>query len=320
MHATLPYPWPLRTDQERCFDARGESIPCGETGQDADRRPCPHPMIRFAAANDSVTDALTGLTWARNANLFDYPYSLDEGLERLETLNREALSGLSDWRLPSRRELFSLVSHQNYNPALVSDHPFENVFHGYYWTATPCARLPDQAWYIHLGGARIYRGRQSGTCLIWPVSGRREPRPSRGARFRTHDGITRDRRTGLNWRPVFRNGVSIVSWEGALCGAAALNRDDWAGHDRHWRLPSVRELESLIDLKRHSPALPDDWPIEVDAEGFWASTTSVYEPRYAWVVYMRDGAVGVGYKPNPDFGAWAVACDGPSGRPAPPPL
>jgi hypothetical protein len=269
------------------------------------------------AANDSVSDALTGLTWARNANRFDYPYSLNEAVERIQALNREDLGGLSDWRLPTRRELFSLISHQYINPALVSGHPFENIFHGYYWTATSCARLPDQAWYIHLGGARVYRGRQDGACLIWPVSGRRQPRHYNGARFRSRGFIVRDLRTGLNWTPVFRSGVPVVSWEDALHGAAALNRDGGTGRDWRWRLPSVRELDSLIDLRCHSPALPADWPIEVETEGYWTSTTSVYEPRYAWVVYMRDGAVGVGYKSNSDFGAWAVACDAPSDRLAP---
>jgi hypothetical protein len=267
-------------------------------------------MIRFAAANESVTDALTGLTWARNANLFDYPYSLDEGLERIETLNREALSGLSDWRLPSRRELFSLVSHQNYIPALVSDHPFENVFHGYYWTATPCARLPDQAWYIHLGGARIYRGRRDSAYLIWPVAGRRHPRSGQEARFHAWGRIVLDRRTGLNWMPAVQTPAAAVAWEEALHAAAALNRDDWEGGHLHWRLPNVRELESLVDLQRHSPALPIGWPAETGTEGYWTSTTSVYESRYAWVVYMRDGAVGVGFKSNPEFGVWAVATSG----------
>lgn len=47
-------------------------------------------------------------------------------------------------------------------------------------------------------------------------------------------------------------------------------------------------------------------PIEADSRKertsyYWSSTTSMYESRYAWVLYMRDGAVGVGFKPLSEF-------------------
>ena len=64
-----------------------------------------------------------------------------------------------------------------------------------------------------------------------------------------------------------------------------------------------------FDLSRHSPALAPDHPFEHIAEGYWSATTSVYEKRYAWVFYPRDGAIGVGYKPLPEFYAWVVRCD-----------
>jgi hypothetical protein len=69
---------------------------------------------------------------------------------------------------------------------------------------------------------------------------------------------------------------------------------------------NIRELESLVDLNCHSPALESDHPFEHTAEGYWSATTSIYETRYAWVLYPRDGAVGVGYKPLREFCASAV--------------
>lgn len=73
-----------------------------------------------------------------------------------------------------------------------------------------------------------------------------------------------------------------------------------------WRLPNIRELDSLIDIQRHTPALSNGHPFGRVAEGYWSSTTSTYEPRYAWVIYMQDGAVGVGYKKQSEFHVWAV--------------
>ena len=67
--------------------------------------------------------------------------------------------------MPARSELFGLVSHARINPALQREVPFENVFPGYYWTRSTCSRWEDQAWHLHLGGAREFRGMN--TDPIW---------------------------------------------------------------------------------------------------------------------------------------------------------
>ena len=79
-----------------------------------------------------------------------------------------------------------------------------------------------------------------------------------------------------------------------------------AGRHSDWRLPNIRELESLTDMNWHSPALPPNHPFVGIADGYWSSTTSVYEASYAWVLYTLDGAVGVGYKAKADFYVWGV--------------
>ena len=119
-------------------------------------------------------------------------------------------------------------------------------------------------------------------------------------------GAFSDLLTGLHWMRTARCGPSPLRWEDALAAAAANDRRRFGGIGG-WRLPNIRELESLIDLTRHSPALPAGHPFEDVPEACWSSTTSVYEPRYAWVLYLRDGAVGVGFKQEPTFDAWAVA-------------
>lgn len=298
--------WPLATDQTRCYDAQGAAVPCNGSGQDAARPPAPGHVQRFRARDALVEDAESGLTWSRNANPFDFPYSWPEAFALVDEMNRAAAHDIADWRLPTRRELFSLVSHQYLNPALPEGHPFENVFPGYYWTATPCARLPAQAWYVHLGGARVYRGMQNGAYLIWPVCGPRRGGPTPKNRLRATGNMVYDGLTDLTWTREAPRGSSLLTWEAALEAASALNRQSF-GERSDWRLPNIRELESLVDLAQHSPALPPGHPFRGVPEGCWSSTTSVYEPRYAWVLYLRDGAVGVGFKPEATFGAWAVA-------------
>jgi hypothetical protein len=52
--------------------------------------------------------------------------------------------------------------------------------------------------------------------------------------------------------------------------------------------------------------LPPDHPFEEVQDFYWSSTTSVYHREYAWVLYMKDGAVGVGHKPLSEFYLWPV--------------
>jgi hypothetical protein len=73
-----------------------------------------------------------------------------------------------------------------------------------------------------------------------------------------------------------------------------------------WRLPTIGELERLTDLDCHSPALPASHPFFHVQDYYWSTTTSAYDSQYAWVLYTRDGVVGVGYKPLKEFYVWPV--------------
>lgn len=309
----------LTTDQIRCYGETGGEIPCFGTGQDAAfEKSGPPPAARFEVLDGVVRDNTTGAVWTRNANPADFPLTWQEALVFTAEMRRQGAHGFDNWRLPSRRRLFSLISHQNVNPALPAGHPFENVFPGYYWTGETCRRLPDQAWYAHLGGGRLHRGMKHGSYMVWPVS----PLPEgdtgesgiAGPRFTVDGPCVRDASTGLVWLRDADFAGRGLTWGDALSAVQALPRGKGAG-GRRWRLPNIRELESLVDLGSHSPALPQGHPFLNVREAYWSSTTSVYEPRYAWALYSRDGFVGVGFKPRDDFHAWPIL-ENPSGRPA----
>jgi hypothetical protein len=300
----------LDTDQVKCYDSSGREISCRHSGQDAAGPKTPGVNVagpdRFRIHKDAVEDRLTGLIWARQANPAGFPLTWMEALDFVaqhsETLNPVA----DDWRLPTRRELFTLLSHQQVNPALPAGHPFEGVFNGYYWTQTACARLPDQVWYVHLGGGKVYRGMQHGAYMVWPVAGQLTDPVGGPGRITIQGDTFIERTTGRRWFAAGDLSGLARNWEEALDAVRELNRQRVSGH-RDWRLPTIRELESLVDDRRHSPALAPEISIGASGmAGFWSATTSVYEPRYAWVLYPLDGALGVGYKPLADFHTLAV--------------
>ncbi|MGD9299938.1 MAG: DUF1566 domain-containing protein [Desulfobacterales bacterium] len=298
----------IKTDQSRCYDVDGGLVDCAGSGQDGELRfGIEWPIPRFEERGGVTIDRLSGLMWTQDAGLTEFPQTWHEALDFVAKMNRETTFGYQNWHLPERRELFSLISHDHINPALPAGAPFENVFAGYYWTATTCSRFKDQAWYIHLGGSRIYRGMKYGSYMVWPVRRhlKDQPTASTAEHYGVDEDMVYDRFTGLGWAKMEALPTGPLTWTAALDFIRDMNAANMHGYF-DWRLPNVRELESLIDVRRHTPALSEGYPFGQIPDGYWSSTTSVYEPRYAWVIYMQDGAVGVGYKKNADFHVWAV--------------
>jgi len=127
------YPAPVsQTGQVLCFDAYGVEIDCAGTGQDGELMPgVESPIPRFTDNGDGVvTDNLSGLQWLQQADCYHdvSVYSMDwaEALTLAGQL-RDGECGLTDgsqpgdWRLPTVRELLSLVDYRfgdGYYPAL----------------------------------------------------------------------------------------------------------------------------------------------------------------------------------------------------------
>lgn len=299
----------LRTDQIRCYDATGVPVPCAGTGQDADRPASgARGPDRFQVEDGTVLDTLTGALWSQSANAADFPLSWEEARAFAANMASAKTHGRAGWQLPTRGLLFSLISHQAVNPALPEGHPFTHIFTGYAWTADTCHRFPDQAWHIHLGGGRVARANKRDSALVWPVC-LPEGSPVRDAApHRFEDAgpdAVRDSRTGLVWSRSADPLGRALSWQAALEGIKELNSASRLGA-RDWRMPNVREMESLVDLDADSPALPPGHPFRDVRETYWTSTTSLYEPRYAWALYFRDGMVGVAFKPDTGFFLWPV--------------
>ena len=98
-------------------------------------------------------------------------------------------------------------------------------------------------------------------------------------------------------------GIADVDlWAAALAYATGLTLADYSD----WRLPNINELESLVDCSTHSPALPSPHPFTELRDGYWSSTTSYFETDWAYVLYLKKGACGVGHKPGKSFFAWPV--------------
>jgi hypothetical protein len=124
-------------------------------------------------------------------------------------------------------------------------------------------------------------------------------------RFEEKNAVVKDILSGLMWTKNATPAEFPQTWGEAFEYVNRMNASCSHGYD-DWRLPNIRELESLVVLDQHSPALPESHPFQNVGQGYWSSTTSVYDTSFAWVLYSDDGNVGVGFKKKADFGVWPV--------------
>lgn len=112
--------------------------------------------------------------------------------------------------------------------------------------------------------------------------------PSR-RRFIDHgDGTVTDACTGLMWQQ--ETTPDTYAWCEGLeyCENLTL-----AGHD-DWRLPNVRELQSVVDYSLFDP--PIDPVFGTVSDWYWSSTSYAPGALYAWPVSFVTGGVGIGGK------------------------
>lgn len=131
--------------------------------------------------------------------------------------------------------------------------------------------------------------------------------PSPNPRFTDHgNGTVTDNLTGLMWTKNANACSGTKTWIQAMdCVAAQYNWACYAGYC-DWVLPNLRQLHSLVDYGRSSPALPSGHPfINVQSYYYWSSTTSALNANYAWYVVMSNGYVV--YDDKDDIGyVWPV--------------
>lgn len=151
------------TGQRTCYASTGTAgaaVPCSDTGQDGEvQAGVAWGTPRFTAVDGTVEDSLTGLVWLQDADCatFSAPLDFSDALDRAATLAQGSCgltdgSAAGDWRVPSIRELLSLVDYGQVDPALPAGHPFQNTVQGTYWSSTTFLQDLTRAWVVTLGG------------------------------------------------------------------------------------------------------------------------------------------------------------------------
>ena len=104
--------------------------------------------------------------------------------------------------------------------------------------------------------------------------------------------IVRDKNTGLFWES--QNEAWGKTWEQAKAYCEAL--DKW--WKTNWRLPTISELEWLVDFSRYRPAINTNYFTvgSKDYLDYLSSTNSAYSVEVIWYLNLSDGRTDWNYK------------------------
>jgi len=326
------------TGQIECYN-NSQEIRCPQPGQAFYGQDAQHPANQpgYSLSADALTvhDNRTGLTWQRSPDTDG-----DGALTRKDKLtwaqaqaqpaklNAARFGGFSDWRLPSIKELYSLIIFSGVDPSGPSAEagrptPFidtrcfkfaygdpsqgERVIDSQYASSTQYVGKSFQG-HGKLFGVNFADGRIKGydlfmaggmekTFFVQCVRGN----ASYGRNeFQDHgDGTIADRATGLVWSKT--DSGKGLNWEAALEWVRARNAENYLGHN-DWRLPHAKELQSLVDYTRSpdttgSPAIDPLFNCsrttnefgQADYPYYWTGTTHATAISGGNAVYVAFG-------------------------------
>jgi len=113
-----------------------------------------------------------------------------------------------------------------------------------------------------------------------------------GASFLLASETVTTNSTGLMWQDNSEAKNTKRDWQGALSYCAELSL---AGHN-DWRLPNIKELQSIVDVGRYKPSIQKGFKNVSTSVYYWSSSVYVSDTKCAWSVNFEDGRTDSYYK------------------------
>jgi len=260
------------TGQTKCYQSvyPYAEISCDGSGQDGAYSM--NPLSYTDNGDGTVTDNNTGLMWQRQD---DANYRLWDSA--VEYCNNLTLGSYSDWRLPSKKEFITIFDYSLPYPGPMINSIFTNTKLSAYWSSTSDAQFSNRAWKLFFNRGSILQDYKSSFSFVRCVRGAETPGPDLTD---NGNGTVSDSRTGLMWQ---QDDPGSMNWISALNYCQNLQ----LAETNDWRLPNVKELESITDDGRHNPSIDTYYFPGAQTYDYWSSTVFVSDPYYVWFVGLE---------------------------------
>ncbi|MDA7746968.1 DUF1566 domain-containing protein [Psychromonas sp.] len=249
VETSVTYSYPIvDTNQGLCYDGTSRLDECpaeGEAFYGQDAQYTATTPSYTDNGDGSINDNVTGLVWTQAISTYAMPWSdAATYCGTLETAN------LTSWRLPSLKELWSIRDFSQGVPWVDTDYFYlvgdgSDLAQHHSWSSDPyLVESPyqdeqvegDPAWIVNdwTGHIKAMSGSRFVRCVIGDEYGVNDF-------VDNGDSTITDNATGLMW--MQDDSGEAMYWEDALAYAESATI---AGYD-DWRLPSIKELQSIAD-------------------------------------------------------------------------
>ncbi|HVY32082.1 MAG TPA: DUF1566 domain-containing protein [Polyangiaceae bacterium] len=234
----------------------------------------PHPAsYAVNESGEQVTDEVTGLVWQRRVP--PQSFGWQDAKSYCSCLN---LDGDDDWRLPSRIELASLVDWTKVGPSIDSD-AFPETTSENFWTSSEVGIDPGLIYLVFfLNGHTTY----AASDYEYRVRCVRSAVAPGTERYAIEAGVVKDAFTQLSWQQQTPSDHYGFSEAGQYCAGLTL---DGGG----WRLPSINELQTLVDETKNPSINLTAFP-GTPSEYFWSSSPVIDDASRAWTTFFTNGS------------------------------
>jgi formylglycine-generating enzyme required for sulfatase activity len=244
-----------------------------------------NPPLFVDNGDGTITDSITGLMWQKTDG---GEMTIENTISYCMTLS---LAGHNDWRLPTNHELFAILNHSKFNPALDTTY-FTITQAEYWWSADKQINDTIKIWVTNSGGGVGPHPRNE--TISAGGTHRFHVRAVRDINSRivgdqhfydNQDGTITDKFTGLTWQKAINS--DTMTWETALTYAENLSL---AGYT-DWRLPNIKELQSISDERLYQPSLDTNYFEPGTRRLFWSSSTLLGNTARSWTADFSLGIV-----------------------------
>lgn len=232
-----------------------------------------NPMSFTNNGDGTITDNVTSLMWQMDHDGFSYnwfeatgTYDATNNPGTTDVCGGLTLGGHTNWRLPEKRELKSIVDYGVVSPSIDATYfPSTGIFN--YWTASEYDSTT--AWYGQFLDGSIKQGDKTTDMHLRCVRGT----PWGNTTFVDNsDGTVTDTISGLMWQITGQG--SSYDWEEMLGVCTGLSL---AGHT-DWRLPDIKELESIVNAEASLDIL----------QGIYCSSSTIAdENESVWMIQFH---------------------------------
>jgi len=213
------------------------------------------------------------------------------------------LDEIDSWRLPTYNELLTIVNYERERPSVYDI--FQHTNDKEYWTQTTSASNAFTKWTIHFHRGIVYSGTgtyvsgRSTTHNVRCVSDEFAKKRLRERDFSKNGDVVTDNINRLLWQDSLNTKVDkhSLSDADAYCDNLSLG-----GLTSGWRIPTVKELASLIDVEAYDPAIDGNFTSTAYNDGYWTSESQANgSATNQWDINFKDGEINFGGTTHASF-------------------